>query len=286
MANTSDLSDPHRSHSRGRFGLLVPAGGLLPLDPTKLVGVVLFFAVWYLGHVLIGPYLPMPHVVIGTALRNLVSSAYFVGIGLPEGGYMPHLLSTTRTAMLGCLVGGAIGILSGLLSAHSAVVYQITRPVAAFLGTIPILVAAPFFLIWFGVSDLAKIVLVAFYSAVALHINALRAVEILPPHYLDYARTLGAGHGTVFWRISFPGSVPQLFGGLRNALGAAWGLAAITEILGTQHGLGRVIIATWSVQDITTMMGGLFLLSLIAVVADAILMAARARALRWADTDT
>lgn len=281
MAETSNLSGPRRT----RFGFAARGPGLSSFDPTKLIGVGLFFAVWYLGHFLIGHYLPMPHVVIGVALQNLTTSEYFVGIGLPEGGYLPHLLSTTRTALLGCLVGGAIGILSGLLSAHSMVVHQITRPIAAFLGTIPILVAAPFFLIWFGVSDMAKIVLVAFYSAVALHINALRAVEILPPHYIDYARTLGARQSMVFWRISFPGSVPQLFGGLRNALGAAWGLAAITEILGTQHGLGRVIIATWGVQDITTMMGGLFLLSLIAIVADAILMAARARALRWADTD-
>lgn len=282
MPETSDILGPRRK----RFSFVTQPTVFSYFDPTKLVGVGVFFAVWYLGHFFIGPYLPMPHVVIGTALQNLVSSTYFVGIGLPEGGYFPHLVSTTRTALLGCLLGGTIGILSGLLSAHSMVIYQITRPIAAFLGTIPILVAAPFFLIWFGVSDMAKIVLVAFYSAVALHINALRAVEILPPHYIDYARTLGARPDTVFWRISFPGSVPQLFGGLRNALGAAWGLAAITEILGTQHGLGRVIIATWSVQDITTMMGGLFLLSLIAVVADAILMAARARALRWADTDT
>ena len=85
----------------------------------------------------------------------------------------------------------------------------------------------------------------------------------------------------VFRRVSLPGSVPELFGGLRAALGAAWGLAAITELLGTDRGIGRVIITTWGVQDLVSMMGGLLLLSLIAVAADALLMAARHAATRW-----
>lgn len=246
-----------------------------------LSGVAIFFGLWTLGHVMIGRYLPPPWQVIAAAVANFTDSRYFVGLGLPQGGYWPHLVSTTGTALLGCVIGSLIGTLTGLASAHSNVIHQITRPIAAILGTVPILVAAPFFLIWFGVSNAAKIILVAFYSGVVLHLYALRAVEHLHPYYREYARTLGASPWMVFRRVSLPGSVPELFGGLRAALGAAWGLAAITELLGTDRGIGRVIITTWSVQDIVSMMGGLFLLSLIAVLADALMMAARRAATRW-----
>lgn len=248
---------------------------------STVAGILLLFVAWTLAHLVIGPYLPPPWLVIGAAATNFFDSRYFVGIGLPPGGYFPHLVSTTATALIGCAIGAAIGTLTGLASAHSAVVHQITRPIAAILGTVPILVAAPFFLIWFGVSEFSKILLVAFYSAVVLHLYAMRAVEHLHPSYAECARTLGADRMMIFRRVSLPGSVPELFGGMRAALGAAWGLAAITELLGTERGIGRVIIATWGVQDIVSLMGGLFLLSLIALGADALLMVARRAATRW-----
>jgi ABC-type nitrate/sulfonate/bicarbonate transport system permease component len=249
--------------------------------PVAIAGIALFFLVWAIAHLAIGRHMPSPVMVIEAAALNLVESRYFVGLGLPEGGYLPHLVSTTKTALVGSLIGGAVGALSGLASAHSQIVFQIMRPLAAIFGTIPILVASPFFLIWFGVSDNAKIALVCLYSAVVLHLYALRAVEHIHPSFSEYARTLGARPLTVFARVSLPGSIPEMFGGMRVALGAAWGLSAITELLGTDRGIGRVIITTWGVQDVTSMMAGLFLLSLVAIVADALLMLARRHATRW-----
>lgn len=248
---------------------------------STVLGVAVFLLLWWVCHLLVGQHLPGPTTVIAAAVSQLFESRYFVSIGLPEGGFLPHLVSTTKTALLGSVLGAVLGMATGLASAHSRVIYMAFRPIAATLGTIPILVASPFFLIWFGVSDDAKIALVCIYSAVVLHLYALRAVEHIQPYYSEYARTLGAGPATIFARVSLPGSVPELFGGLRAALGAAWGLSAITELLGTDRGIGRVIITTWGIQDVTTMMAGLLLLSLAAIVADALLMALRSYATRW-----
>lgn len=246
-----------------------------------VVGTLLFLGVWTGFYLLGGRYVPSPLAVASAAVTQLTDSRYFVSLGLPEGGFLPHLISTTRTALLGCALGGLIGILTGLASAHSVIAFQVIRPVATLLGTIPILLASPFFLMWFGVSDNAKLALVCIYSATVLHLYALRAVGNLHPSYAEYARTLGAGPLDVFVRVSFLGSVPELFGGLRTALSAAWGLSAITELLGTDRGIGRVIITTWGVQDVTTMVAGLLLLSLLAIVCDAALMSIRAFATRW-----
>ena len=262
--------------------LRMPGGGWGRQLALNLVGVALFLLGWQGAHVLVGQYLPPPAVVIQAAYQNLWSSPHFVGLGLPAGGYWPHLVSTTGTAILGYDIGGLVGAASGLVSAHSSTAFQITRPLVGVLGTVPIPVASPFFfLIWFGVSDTAKIILVCLYSAVVLHLYALRAVEHLHPSFQEYARTLGAGPRRIFFWVSLPGCMPELFGGLRTALGAAWGLAAITELLGTDRGIGRVIITTWGVQDITLMMAGLLLLCLVALAADALLMAARRHVTRW-----
>lgn len=246
-------------------------------------GIAAFLLIWYLAHLAIGRFLPSPLAVAQAGWEHLWSSRYFNGLGLPEGGYWPHLLSTTITVLLGTTLGTIIGLATGLLSARYEYVHQALRPIVATLGTIPILVAAPFFLIWFGVSENAKIALVCIYSAVLLHVYAFRAVGHVNPAYIEYARTLGASMSMTFTRVIMPAAVPELFGGLRIALGAGWGLAAITELLGSDRGIGRIIISTWMVQDPTTMLAGLILLSFIAVLADALLMALRRRTTRWLD---
>lgn len=246
-----------------------------------VIGTLLFVGAWTGFYLMGGRYVPSPLAAANAAVTQLVNSRYFVSLGLPEGGFLPHLISTTRTTLLGCALGGIIGILTGLASAHSPIAFQIIRPISTLLGTIPILLAAPFFLIWFGVSDNAKLALVCIYSAAVLDLYTLRAVNNLHPSFGEYAQTLGARPFDVLLRVSFLGSVPELFGGLRTALSAAWGLTAITELLGTDRGIGRVIITTWGVQDVTTMVAGLLLLSLLAILCDAALMQMRAFATRW-----
>jgi ABC-type nitrate/sulfonate/bicarbonate transport system permease component len=252
-------------------------------DPLAVAGFVLFIGAWYLAHLAIGRYMPTPHAVLQVGIVNLFDSFYFTGLGLPAGGYFPHLVSTTRTVLIGVVLGGLAGTFTGLAAAKFVVARKIMDPIVTILGTVPILVAAPFFLIWFGLAAAPKIFLVGFYSAVVLHIYAFRSVGHVNPRYGEYARTLGAGPPRVFFRVTLPAAVPELFGGLRTALGAAWGLAAIVELMGALYGVGRVIIATWGVFDVTAMMAGILWLGVIAMLLDALLVAGRSRLLRWSD---
>jgi taurine transport system permease protein len=80
--------------------------------------------------------------------------------------------------------------------------------------------------------------------------------------------------------------VPELFGGFRTAFGSAWGLAAIAELLGALRGIGRVIIASWGVFDITIMMAGILWLGIIAMIIDAGIVALRGYVTRWSDTQS
>jgi ABC-type nitrate/sulfonate/bicarbonate transport system permease component len=240
-------------------------------------------AVWYGAHLTIGRYMPAPHTVVAVGFANLFDSFYFTGLGLPAGGYLPHLLSTTKTVLIGVLIGGLIGTVTGFGAATSGVVRKIMDPIVSILGTVPILVAAPFFLIWFGLAASSKIILVGFYSGVVLHIYAFRSVAHVNPRYGEYARTLGADRLRVFRRVTVPATVPELFGGLRTAFASAWGLAAIAELMGALYGVGRVIIATWGVYDVTAMLAGILWLGIIAMALDALLVLGRGWVLRWSD---
>lgn len=260
-----------------RIGIDAPLGRLL----LSLIGLALTLGLWQLASELVGRYMPPPRAVLDNILGNLFESRRLNGLGLPDGGYMPHLLYTTWNVTLGVSIGVSIGVVTGLASWRWRLVDEITDPIITIFGTLPILVAAPFFLIWFGLVAFAQVSLVAFYAAVILHLYTLRAARNVDPRYRDYALTLGANDRALFRRIMVPAALPEVVGGIRIALAAAWGLAAIAELLGAQFGVGRVIVSLTAVYDVESIMALVLLLSGFAVLMDLLVLAGRAWATRW-----
>jgi ABC-type nitrate/sulfonate/bicarbonate transport system permease component len=251
-----------------------------------LIGIALSLALWHYLHILNGNRVPGPGDVFGNIVRSLTDSRGLPGIGLPAGGYLPHLLFTARTVLIGCALGAAIGVFTGLAAASSETANAVLDPIASLLGTVPIIVAAPFFLMWFGVASASQIVLVTFYTAIVLHVYSYRAARNLPHVYDDYARTLGVGRVQRLAAVRLPGVMPEVFGGLRVAAAAAWGLAAVTEMLGAQFGSGRVLVALRASYDLEGIMAVVICLAALAILYDAALVALRAYVLRWAPKGT
>ena len=254
------------------------------LDPLPVLGLAGTIGLWYVASWAIGRYMPPPHEVFVDAVTNLLSSDYFVGLGLPAGGFLPHVAYTAQTVVIGVTIGTILGCLSGISSARWRVVDQITDPFMSTLGTVPILVAAPFFLIWFGLVGAAQAILVSFYATVIMHIYSIQAVRNLHPKFVEYAQTLGASSKVVFTHVVLPGAVPEIFGGLRVVFAAAWGLAAIAELLGSRYGVGYAVLTLESVYDVSNIVAIIIYLGVLALVMDWVIVRARAIATRWAET--
>jgi ABC-type nitrate/sulfonate/bicarbonate transport system permease component len=135
-------------------------------------------------------------------------------------------------------------------------------------GTVPILVAAPFLLIWFGVGRSSAVCLVIFYVTVILYLFAQRAASNLNPIYEEFARTLGATQRRIVVDLLIPATVPEILGGLRIALAGAWGLEAVSELLGSQEGVGKVLEVLAGATDAEGIMANLLMLGLVAVIID------------------
>lgn len=264
-------------------------GGLLRIGPgaplvlllLSVLGLALALLVWQIASGVVGRYMPPPLSVFDNMISNFAESAPLQGLGLPPGGYLPHLLYTVWNVTMGVTIGVAIGVTTGLAAWRWRVVDEITDPIVTIFGTLPILVAAPFFLIWFGLVAFAQVSLVAFYAAVILHLYTLRATRNVDPRYREYALTLGASDSVMFYRIMVPAALPEIVGGIRIALAAAWGLAAIAELLGAQFGVGRVIVSLTAVYDVESIMAIVLLISAFAVVLDLLVFFGRAWATRW-----
>ena len=250
-------------------------------DPLGLIGVVLLLLVWVaLTRVVSVASLPAPQDVAARVAADFWTAPELSFYGL-ETGFAESLAFTATNVLAAVCIGSMIGVAGGLMTARFVLLRQIVDPVMTTAGTIPVLVLAPFFLIWFGVARISAVLLVVFYVAVMLYVFAQKAASNLSPIYEEAARTLGASPRRILRDVLLPGTVPEILGGIRIALAGAWGLECITELLGAQSGMGKIIQVLAGATDVQGIFAALAVLGLAAIVLDALAAWAVARATVW-----
>jgi ABC-type nitrate/sulfonate/bicarbonate transport system permease component len=256
----------------------------LAVDPLGVLGLLVLIAVWWaVSHLqLVSPlFLPAPGGVVQTIAENFFSSPYLANYHLGDGGLLASLTYTVSNVLIALALSCIVGITLGLATAHVGLLRAILDPVVLTAGTIPILVTAPFFLVWFGISRTAQIALLLLYSITIVYLFAQRAVTNLDPVYVAASRTLGASSRRVILDVYLVGTLPEVFGGIRIALAGAWGLEAFSELLGAPQGIGRVVQAMGSGMDTQTMVAAILALAIVAVVFDVIVAAVFGFITRW-----
>ncbi len=263
-----------RRGAAGRFAAAV--------DPLRLAGPVLLAAAWWaMARALPPSLLPPPLAVLRRVAADFLAAPELTYYGLDNASLLGSLLYTVQNVVLAVALGTALGVVGGLLAARIALLRAVIDPMMLTAGTIPILIAAPFLLIWFGVGRGSAVALVVFNVAVVLYLFARRAAANLDPIHEAAARMLGATPAGAVRDVLLPGTVPEILGGLRIALAGAWGLEAIAELLGAQQGIGKVIEVLAGATDVEGIMAALLLLGAVAVVADALAAAAIRRLAPW-----
>lgn len=261
-------------------GGLTPAG--LRFDPFAIVGLLLLIGLWLvLLPITPRSALPTPWGVVETLIEKFWYHKTFAFYGLVDTGFFSALLYTVENVLMAVLAGTAIGTVAGLITARSSLVRAVLDPIALTLGTVPIIIASPFLLLWLGGDRASAVATVAFYVSVILYTYAQRAADNLNPVYESAARTFGASPRRVLWDVLVPGTLPEILGGIRIALAGAWGLEAIVELLASQRGLGKLIRSITAVSDVESLFAALLLLALTAATFDAIVTTLFARITRW-----
>jgi ABC-type nitrate/sulfonate/bicarbonate transport system permease component len=272
-----------RQTARPLVGVRVAARRLVAaLDPLRLAGPALFVLIWQGLAALLSPIrLPPPLAVAKRLAADFFDAPSLSYYGVAHPNLYANLLYTAENVVLAVAIGAVIGVLAGLISARFGLVRAVINPLMMTAGTVPILVAAPFLLIWFGVGRLSAVCLVIFYVTVILYLFAQRAASNINPIYEEFARTLGATDRQIVFDLLTPATVPEILGGLRIALAGAWGLEAVSELLGSQEGVGKVLEVLAGATDSEGILANLLMLGLVAVGCDALAALVIARLTGW-----
>lgn len=187
---------------------------------------------------------------------------------LTANGILPHhaaatLLRLTAGFLLAAVVGVAIGVLMG----RSRRAEDIFLPLVSIGAPIPGLAYAPLFLLWFGLGDVAAVLLVAFVSAFPIAINSWTGVKAVKEIWVRSALAMGADDRRLFRHVILPGSLPYVMTGLRLGLAQAWRiLVAIEMLAAVPWGLGWLIFGAREFLNTDVMLAGIAVIALIGLV--------------------
>jgi NitT/TauT family transport system permease protein len=215
------------------------AGGTkqIPNIAYSIGAIVLLLVIWFLiSHSsFVKPgYIPTPE-ELGKTFVELVQNGY-QGKPLYE-----HIGISLFRTLTGFLLGVVVGVPIGLLSGYSRRAGAMISPIMAFIRPIPPIAFIPMAVLYFGLGEVGKIVLIFFVSFNYVQANAQAGAANFPIAYRRAADTLGLTRMQTFTRIVMPGALLQIFTGLKMALALSWAVVVAAELVGAQSGLGFMI---------------------------------------------
>jgi len=146
-----------------------------------------------------------------------------------------------KLVLLGFFAAAAIGLPLGLAMGWSGAVEAFANPAFLLIRPIPPLAWIPLAIVWLGLDDGAKVLIIWFAAFVPCVINSYAGVRAIEPHLIEAARTLGVPRAMLIREVLIPGSLPMIFTGLRLSLQACWTTLVAGELIGAIAGLGHVL---------------------------------------------
>lgn len=247
-----------------------------PIPYGRVLGPALVIAVWSIAS------------ATGALDPRILSAPWTIvhtGIELTESGKLPEsiLTSLQRAALgffFGATAGAVLAVLSGLSRVGEALIdgtVQVKRAIPS-LGLIPLLI------LWLGIGEEFKIVVIAVTIATIMYLQTYAALTGIDSRYVELAEAVGLTRTQYVRRVVFPGALPGFFLGLRLAVTASWLSLVVLEQINATSGIGYLMFQAQNYGQTDVIVVGLVVYGLFGFVSDALLRIIERRALAWRRT--
>ena len=191
------------------------------------------------------------------------------------------ILKSTQRVKLGVALGIALAVPVGFLIGWYKSARTFLDPLINFFRALPPIALIPLVVVYFGIDEPAKVIILFYASFFAGVIVMYEGVSQISPIYIKAARTLGANEWEIFSRVIVPMTMPHILTSLRVALGVAWATLVASELVAAQQGLGALIQSAGSFFQIDVIYVGIVCIGVVAMTMDMALRAVTRRMIRW-----
>lgn len=208
------------------------------LSQLRVISIVGFFLIWQAIGWMNGMfswfnpvYLPTP-VAIVQACIEMAS----------DGSLWINIFVSLKRIFAGVLIGTVLAFFTAILFVKFNKCEALISPILNFIGPIPVIALLPAVVIWFGIGESSKLIIIAFSTFMVVLSYALDGMKNTDPLLIRSAMSLGANSFQVFTNVIIKSAMPNLFSGIKASLSGSFAAMVVAEMMGATSGLGYVII--------------------------------------------
>ena len=219
-------------------------------------------------------YLPAPEV---TGERFLQLNAE----GYRNFTLLEHTLASLQRVLIGFFFGALVGIPLGYAMGLTNWARGWFDPIVEFMRPVPPLALIPLMIIWFGIGEKSKIILLFLAALWIMAIAARSGVSGVAIAKVHAAYSLGASKWQILRKVIIPNSLPEIFTGARVAMGVCWGTVVAAELVAAEKGLGMMIMVASKFQLTDIVIVGIILIGIIGFLIDVVIRFLEAWLVPW-----
>ena len=226
----------------------------------EYIFVFIILIVWYAGSYfsLWSSYIiPPPQKVISTALKMI-----------ENGVLMKHLFISFSRIFTGFLITVVIGIPAAVIFGMFPKVYRCFKKVLEFMRHTPPLALVPMIILWFGIGEVSKVVIIVLASFFPVFLNTLKGIKDCDKKLIEVGQTFNFTKYEIFKKIIFPSAVPDILTGIKLGIGYSWRAIIGAEMIAASSGLGYLILDGQQMSRSDVIMVGIFAIGIFGSLTD------------------
>ncbi|MBV8591455.1 MAG: ABC transporter permease [Acetobacteraceae bacterium] len=201
---------------------------------------------------------------------------------LTLSGELPyHLFVSLQRVLIGFGLGVGAGTVLAIIAGLSRRGEDIVDAPMQALRTLPFLALVPLFILWFGIGELPKVLLVALGTIFPVYLNLFAGIRGVDPKLAEAGRIFGLDRTGLVWNVILPGAMSSLLTGLRYGLGVAWLSLVVAEQINASTGIGYLINDAREFLRTDVIVVGLLVYALLGLAADGFVRTLERRMLAW-----
>ena len=255
LAERADLLAHRQARRRARIGRVA----------TGAAGLAALLVLWQAGAAILGDQVALPSVT-----QTVAQFVHYLGRPYPAQGkpLWFDLYISLRRILIGFVIGVAIGVTVGAAMSAWRFTRHLVDPVIEVIRPLPPLAFIPLFIVWLGIGELPKEVLIIAGVIPVMAVTTVAALDEVPEDLRLCARTLGATRRYTLLHVQIRAALPGILTGMRISMAGAWSSIVAVELLAATSGLGFMIMQAGDYLNTALVFAGIIMIALAGLILD------------------
>lgn len=230
------------------------------LNRKRLYFILSILVIWY-----IGSYLKLWSTFIIPPPDRVVKS--FITL-LKNGKLLKNIAISLERVFIGFGISTLIALPLGVVFGLKPKIYEYFKDFLEFLRHIPPLALIPMIILWFGIGELSKVVVIVLASFFPIFLNSLKGIVSCDEKYIEVGKVFGLSQRKIFTKIILPSAIPDILMGIKLGLGYSWRAIIAGELIASSSGIGYLILDAQQISRSDIVVVGIFSVGLLGLATD------------------